>query len=131
MALARDDGDAVVQILFIRNGKLIGSDSRSLSGTDDENDEEVLGEFLKRFYGDSAEVPPEIVLPQNVEEARIIERWLRDRRAGKRVTITVPQRGDKRHLIDIAKENAEETLHMLRAQWEADTLKQEAGLGSA
>ncbi len=129
VALARDDGDAVVQILFIRNGKLIGSNSRSLGGTDDENDEEVLGEFLKRFYGDSAEVPPEIVLPQNVEEARIIERWLRDRRAGKRVTITVPQRGDKRHLIDIAKENAEETLHMLRAQWEADTLKQEAGLG--
>ena len=129
IALARDDGDAVVQILFIRNGKLIGSDSRSLGGTDDENDEEVLGEFLKRFYGESAEVPPEIVLPQNVEEARIIERWLQDRRAGKRVTITVPQRGDKRNLIDIAKENAEETLHMLRAQWEADTLKQEAGLG--
>jgi excinuclease ABC subunit C len=89
----------------------------------------VIGEFLKRFYGESAEVPPEIVLPQNIEEARIIERWLRDRRSGKRVTITVPQRGDKRHLVDIAKENAEETLHMLRAQWEADTLKQETALG--
>jgi excinuclease ABC subunit C len=129
IALARDDGDAVIQILFIRNGKLIGSDSRTLNGAEDENDEEVLGEFLKRFYGESAEVPPEIVLPQNIEEARIIERWLRDRRSGKRVTITVPQRGDKRHLIDIAKENANETLHMLRAQWEADTLKQETGLG--
>jgi excinuclease ABC subunit C len=45
------------------------------------------------------------------------------------VTITVPQRGDKRHLVDIAKENADETLHMLRAQWEADTLKQESALG--
>jgi excinuclease ABC subunit C len=54
---------------------------------------------------------------------------LRDRRAGKRVTITVPQRGDKRNLVNIAQENANETLHMLRAQWEADTLKQEAGLG--
>ena len=129
IALARDDGDAVVQILFIRNGKLIGSDSRTLDGAEDENDAEVLGEFLKRFYGDSAEVPPEIVLPQNIEEARIIERWLKDRRSGKRVTITVPQRGDKRHLIDIAKENADETLHMLRAQWEADTLKQESALG--
>ncbi len=129
IALARDDGDAVVQILFIRNGKLIGSNSRTLEGTDDELDSEVLGEFIKRFYGDSAEVPPEIVLPNNIEEARIIERWLKDRRAGKRVTITVPQRGDKRHLIDIAKENADETLHMLRAQWEADTLKQENALG--
>ena len=129
IALARDDGDAVIQILFIRNGKLIGSDSRTLDGAEDENDEEVLGEFLKRFYGETAEVPPEIVLPQNIEEARIIERWLRDKRSGKRVTITVPQRGDKRHLIDIAKENANETLHMLRAQWQADTLKQETGLG--
>ncbi len=129
IALARDDGDAVVQILFIRNGKLIGSDSRSLDNADDDSDAEVLGEFVKRFYGESAEVPPEIVLPQNVEEARIIERWLRDRRSGKRVTITVPQRGDKRHLVDMAKENAEETLHMLRAQWEADTLKQETALG--
>ncbi len=129
IALARDDGDAVVQILFIRNGKLIGSDSRALEGTEDENDPEVLGEFIKRFYGESAEVPPEIVLPQNIEEARIIERWLRDKRSGKRVTITVPQRGDKRHLIDIAKENANETLHMLRAQWQADTLKQETALG--
>ena len=129
IALARDDGDAVVQILFIRNGKLIGSDSRALDGTEDEKDEEVIGEFIKRFYGESAEVPPEIVLPQNIEEARIIERWLRDRRSGKRVTITVPQRGDKRHLVDIAKENADETLHMLRAQWEADTLKQETALG--
>jgi excinuclease ABC subunit C len=129
IALARDDGDAVVQILFIRNGKLIGSDSRSLAGAEDENDEEVLGEFMKRFYSESAEVPPEIVLPQNIEEARIIERWLRDKRSGKRVTITVPQRGDKRHLVDIAKENANETLHMLRAQWQADTVKQETGLG--
>ena len=97
IALARDNGEAVVQILFIRNGKLIGSDSRSLDGTEDELDGEVIGEFLKRFYGESAEVPPEIVLPQNIEEARIIERWLKDRRSGKRVTITVPQRGDKRH----------------------------------
>ncbi len=129
IALARDDGDAVVQILFIRNGKLIGSDSRALDGTEDEDDEKVIGEFIKRFYSESAEVPPEIVLPQNIEEARIIERWLKDKRSGKRVTITVPQRGDKRHLIDMAKENADETLHMLRAQWEADTLKQEGGLG--
>ncbi|MCC6803576.1 MAG: excinuclease ABC subunit UvrC [Anaerolineae bacterium] len=129
IALARDDNDAVVQILFIRNGKLIGSDSRALDGTQDEDDGEVIGEFLKRFYGETAEVPPEIVLPQNIEEARIIERWLKDRRSGKRVTITVPQRGDKRQLVNIAKENADETLHMLRAQWEADTLKQETALG--
>lgn len=128
IAIARDHGDAVVQILFIRNGKLIGSASHTLEGTDGEADGDVLTAFMQRFYSDSAEVPPEVVIPQNIEEARIIESWLRDKRSGKRVTITVPQRGSKRGLIDIAKENAQETLHMVRAQWEADTLKQENAL---
>jgi excinuclease ABC subunit C len=129
IALARDNGETVVQILFIRNGKLIGSDSRLLDGTEGETDEEVLGEFVKRFYSETAEVPSELVLPQNIEETRIIERWLRDKRSGQRVSITVPQRGDKRRLIDIAQENASEALHMMRAQWEADAHKQENALG--
>jgi excinuclease ABC subunit C len=129
LALARDDGDAVVQILFVRNGKLIGSDSRVLEGTEGESDADVLTAFIKRFYDNAAEVPNEIVVQQqNIEETRIIERWLRDKRSGKRVTITVPQRGDKRHLVDIAADNAQETLHMMRVQWEADTLKQETAL---
>ena len=129
IALARDDGDAVVQILFVRNGKLIGSDSRVLEGTEGESDADVLTAFIKRFYDAAAEVPNEIVVQQqNVEETRIIERWLRDKRSGKRVSITVPQRGDKRQLVDIAADNAKETLHMMRAQWEADTVKQETSL---
>jgi excinuclease ABC subunit C len=129
IALAREDGEAVIQILFIRNGKLIGSDSRALDNAEGEADSEVLSEFIKRFYDTAAEVPEEIVIQQNIEEARIIERWLRDKRTGKRVTITVPQRGDKKSLVDIATDNAKETLHMLRAQWEADAVKQETSLG--
>ncbi|MDX2163311.1 MAG: excinuclease ABC subunit UvrC [bacterium] len=128
IALARDKGEAVVQILFIRNGKLIGSDSRPLDGTEGETDPEILEEFIKRFYGTASEIPEEIVIQQNIEETRIIERWLKDRRSGKRVSITVPQRGAKRDLIEIAEENAKEALHMLRAQWEADTLRQEGSL---
>lgn len=128
IALARDNGETVVQILFIRNGKLIGSDSRALDATEGETDAEVLGEFVKRFYGGAAEVPSEVVLPHNIEETRILERWLRDKRSGQRVTISVPQRGDKRKLVDLAEENAMETLTMMRAQWEADSLKQERAL---
>jgi excinuclease ABC subunit C len=128
IAIARDDGETVVQILFIRNGKLIGSDSRSLDGTEGETESEILEAFIQRFYSNAAEVPEEVVLPQNIEETRIIERWLRDKRHGKRVTITVPQRGDKRGLIEIARENAEEALKMMRAQWEADAHKQETAL---
>jgi excinuclease ABC subunit C len=128
IAVARDDGDAVVQILFIRNGKLIGSDSRALSGSEGESDSEILEAFIKRFYSETAEVPSEVVLPHNIEEARILQRWLRDKRSGKRVQISVPQRGDKKSLVDVAQENAEEALRMMRAQWEADAHRQTTAL---
>jgi excinuclease ABC subunit C len=129
IALARDNNDAAVQILFIRNGKLVGSDVRMLSGAEDEPVEEILSQFMTQFYSDAAEIPSEIMLPNEVEEARIIEQWLRDKRGGQKVTITVPQRGNKRDLIKMAEENASEGLRMIRAQWEADTHKQEEALG--
>ncbi len=129
IAVARDKNDACVQILFIRNGKLVGSDSRMLGGADGEPDEEILSQFLTQFYSDVAEVPHEIILPNEVEEARIIEQWLKDKRGGHKVTITVPQRGDKHNLIKMAEENASEALRMIRAQWEADTHRHEQAMG--
>lgn len=128
IALARDKSEAVVQILFVRNGKLIGSDSHVLDGAEDESDEAVLQTFVKRFYDDAPEIPRDLILPQEVEEARIIEQWLKDKRSGSRVTITVPQRGNKRDLVKVAQENAGEALRMMRAQWEADTTRQEEAL---
>jgi excinuclease ABC subunit C len=128
IALAREDGEAVVQILFIRNGKLIGSDSRQLENAEDETDEHVLEQFLTQFYADAGEIPNEILLPNDVEQARIIERWLRDKRGGKKMEITVPQRGDKRNLIQMAQNNATEALRMIRAQYEADTTRHEEAL---
>ncbi len=125
IALARDNNDACVQIMFIRNGKLIGSDARMLDNAQGEPDAEVLSQFITQFYSDVAEVPRELILPNEVEEARIIERWLSDKRSGQRVTISVPQRGNKRDLVKMAEENADEALRMIRAQWEADTHKQE------
>jgi excinuclease ABC subunit C len=128
IALAREDGEAVVQILFIRNGKLIGSDSRQLENAEDETDEAVLEQFLTQFYADAGEIPNEILLPSDVEQARIIERWLRDKRGGRKMEITVPQRGDKRNLIQMAQNNATEALRMIRAQYEADTTRHEEAL---
>ncbi len=130
IALARDKNDAAVQILFIRNGKLVGSDTRMLTGAEGEPDGEVLEQFLTQFYSEAAEIPTEIMLPNEVEGARIIEQWLRDKRRGQKVTITVPQRGNKRDLIKMAQENATEGLRMIREQWEADTHKQEEALGA-
>ncbi len=128
IAIARENGEAAVQILFIRNGKLIGSDSRMLDNAEDETDDTVLEQFLTQFYSSAGEVPKEIILPAEVEQARIIERWLSDKRSGSKVTITVPQRGNKRDLIKMAQENATEGLRMMRAQYEADTTKQEESL---
>lgn len=128
IAIARDQGEAVVQILFIRNGKLIGSDSRTLDNAEGETDEAVLSQFITQFYSDQDEIPREVILPTEVEETRIIERWLSDKRRGTKVEITVPKRGNKVDLIRMAQENAGEALRMARLQYEADTVKQETAL---
>ena len=128
IALARENGDAVVQIMFIRNGKLIGSDSRVLDNAGEETDELVLSQFITQFYGKMDQIPRELILPNEVEEARIIERWLSDKRSSSKVHITVPQRGNKRDLIKMAQENAVEALKMMKAQYAADTVKQEEAL---
>ncbi len=128
IALTRDKDDALVQILFIRNGKLVGSDSRMLNNAEGEPDGEVLSQFITQFYANVPEIPRELILPHEVEETRIIEQWLKDKRHGQKVSITVPQRGNKRDLVKMAEENATEALRMIRAQWEADTHKQEESL---
>mgnify|MGYP001404408358 CR=1 FL=1 len=128
LAFAREDGDAAVQIFFIRNGRIVGREHYVLEGTAAEEDEaEVMADFLKQFYDRAAEIPPEVLLPHEIEEAQVIERWLRSKR-GNKVVLKVPRRGMKRELVKLAAENAAETLGLLRAQWEADTLRQESAL---
>jgi excinuclease ABC subunit C len=122
IAFARDEKDACVQIFFIRHGKLIGREYFLLEGTEDESDPEVLSEFMTQFYDDAAHIPREVLLPQEVEEARIIEQWLKEKRSTK-VTITVPRRGKKKELVHMAAVNAADTLATLRQQWAADRSK--------
>ncbi len=128
LAMARADGEACVQVFFIRGGKLIGREYFILEGTEDTLDAEVMGEFIKQFYTESASVPRQVLLPQQIEEAQIIQQWLRSRRSGDKVEIKVPRRGQSHDLIEMAAENAAETLQALRAQWEADAHKQEQAL---
>lgn len=82
----------------------------------------MLQEFLTQFYEDAAYIPKEVLLPSEVEEARIIEEWLRSKK-NTRVSIRVPQRGKKRELVEMATENAHDTLATLRQQWAADRSK--------
>jgi excinuclease ABC subunit C len=128
VALARRDGDACVQVFIIRNGRLIGREHFVLEGTRDTEEAEILRQFLVQFYERAAFVPAELMLPIQVEEAQIVEEWMRSRRGGKKVRITVPRSGVDRELVGMAVENAMETLKALRAQWDSDRSRQVAAL---
>jgi excinuclease ABC subunit C len=124
IAFARQEGEACVQIFFIRSGKLIGREYFLLDGTQQAEDREVVASFVKQFYSEAAYVPRQVLLPAEVEESQIIETWLSQRRGGgQKVRLLFPRRGAKRELVRMAAENAAETLTMLRARWEADRSK--------
>ncbi len=74
--MARADNEACVQVFFIRSGKLIGREYFILEGTEEEEDAEILSEFVKQFYSQAAFVPEKVLLPQELEEAQIINTWL-------------------------------------------------------
>ncbi len=122
VAFARQDGDACVQVFFIRQGKLIGREYFVLEGTADEEAEEIMTSFLKQFYDEAAQVPPEILLPQDTHEAMIIQSWLKSKR-GADVVLRVPGPGIGQELVEMAAANAAETLAHLRAQWMIDEAK--------
>ncbi|MDT8304870.1 MAG: excinuclease ABC subunit UvrC [Anaerolineae bacterium] len=119
IAFAREEGDACVQVFFIRHGKLLGREYFLLEGTDEASDEEVLQDFITQFYDEAAHIPKEVLLPNEVEEARIIETWLKQKR-GRKVAMKVPKRGKKRDLVKLAAKNARDTLATLRQQWATD-----------
>ena len=129
LAMARTDGEACVQIFFIRGGKLIGREYFILEGTEDTADQEVMSEFVKQFYTEAANIPEQVMLPEELEEAKIIGQWLRSKRGGQKVEFFVPKEGQPHDLVQMAAENASETLQSLRAQWQADAHKQEQALG--
>jgi excinuclease ABC subunit C len=128
LAIARSDGEACVQVFFIRGGKLIGREYFILEGTEDAADSEVMEQFITQFYTEAANIPEQVMLPQEIEEARIISQWLRSKRGGKKVEFFVPKEGQPHELVQMAAENATETLQALRTQWQADTHKQEIAL---
>lgn len=128
LAMARSDGEACVQVFFIRGGKLIGRDYFLMEGATDNTDADVMAQFIKQFYSQASIVPPQVLLPNEVEEAQIIRQWLSARRDDQKVEILVPHQGPQRELIEMAAENASETLRALQAQWQADQHRQEQAL---
>jgi excinuclease ABC subunit C len=128
IAVARANGEACMQIFFIRGGKLMGREYFILEGTEEADDSEVIAQFIKQFYAEAAMVPSEVLLPQEIEEVKLIQQWLKARRGDKKVEVKVPRRGTNQELVKMATENAVETLRALRSQWEADTNRQTEAL---
>ena len=130
IAFARDNDSACVQVFFVRHGKLIGREYFVLEGTREADDREVVEGFVKQFYAEAAYVPERVLLPTEIDEARIVEEWLRQRRGGPEVQLLVPASGPGKDLMELAAENAAETLVMLRARWASDRSKHVAALAA-
>lgn len=121
IAIANDDTDAVVQVFFIRSGKIIGRDHFHVRvGTEDEKGK-ILTDFVKQFYSGTPFIPREIMLQEVIEDIAVLEEWLTTKR-GKKVTIRVPQKGLKERLVELAAKNAQLVLSQ-----DKEKLKREEG----
>ena len=111
-ALARDDLDAVVFALFVRGGKIVGTE-RLRMACGQESGPEVMGEFLKQYYAEGVPIPPEIVVHELPEDAAAIEAWLTEKR-GHKAALICPQRGEKRKQADMAYQNGMDAIEKAR-----------------
>jgi excinuclease ABC subunit C len=127
IGLARAEDEACVQVMQVRNGKLIGREHFIVEGARDVADAEVLGSFLQQYYASTDALPRALLVPSMPSEAGDLAAYLADRR-GVRVTITVPERGEKRRLVALATENAVEALERERAEWMADAARRDEAL---
>jgi excinuclease ABC subunit C len=105
IALATAGNEAVVQVFFIRNGKLIGRDHFYLTGASQETKSSIITSFIKQFYAGTPFVPRELIIGEGVEEKEILEEWLTSKR-GQKVYIKVPVKGEKEKLVELARKNA-------------------------
>src|SRR5918995_809955 len=128
IGMARAEDEACIQVMQVRNGKLIGREHYVVVGARDVTDAETLGAFLQQYYASTDAVPRALLVPVLPAVADDLAAYLADRR-GVRVTISVPERGEKRRLVALATGNAVEALARERAEWLADTAKRDEALG--
>lgn len=121
IAAAMEDADAVVQVFFVRDGKLIGRDHFYMKSAPGENRKGILSSFLKQFYAGTPFIPREIMLQEEVEDQELIAKWLESRK-GKKVRISVPKKGIKEKLVEMAYHNAKLVLRQ-----DKERIKREEG----
>ncbi|BDF05361.1 excinuclease ABC subunit UvrC [[Clostridium] hylemonae] len=105
LAVATEEEDAVVQVFFIRGGRLIGRDHFYLRITKGESEAEILSSFIKQFYAGTPYIPSQLMLQEEIEDLEVVEEWL-TRRRGHKVHLRVPKKGAKEKLVELAQKNA-------------------------
>ena len=121
IALYQDEAEAVVQVFFVRGGKLIGREHYYMTHVEDNTKSQILEDFVKQFYAGTPFIPRELMLQYEIEDMPLIEKWLTQRRGG-RVYVKVPKIGSKEKLVDLAAQNAKIVLNQDR-----EKLKREEG----
>lgn len=121
IALYQDEAEAVVQVFFVRGGKLIGREHYYMTHVEDNTKPQILEDFVKQFYAGTPFIPRELMLQYEIEDMPLIEKWLTQRRGG-RVYVKVPKIGSKEKLVDLAAQNAKIVLNQDR-----EKLKREEG----
>lgn len=109
VAMARAHNEACVQVFFIRNGKIVGREHFILEGVMDSPRASILGSFVKQFYNEQEYIPKELIIEDEIEDSSILEEWLSSKK-GQKVTIRVPQKGEKKSLVEMVRKNAVEYL---------------------
>lgn len=122
IAFSVDQSESCIQVFFVRGGKLIGREHFIIEDIKLSDSKEILSSFIKQFYQSDTLIPREIILQEEIDEISIIERWLSDKRGG-RVKIIVPQRGEKRKLVEMVTRNAEDTLRLMLEKRKTDEEK--------
>ena len=105
IALDKDENDAIVQVFFVRGGKLIGREHFHMTHVSGTSKEQILLDFVKQFYAGTPFIPKELMLQKEIEDVEILEKWLSGKR-GSRVYIRVPKKGTKEKLVELAAQNA-------------------------
>lgn len=127
IAFASEGNEACVQVFFIRSNRLIGRESFTLKGIEGEKPESIISNFVRQYYSAAPNIPPRILLQHPIEDKNVVEEWLKEKR-GAGITISTPQKGSKKQLLETVKENAKQNLMLQKLKHLTSPLEAEKAL---
>lgn len=122
IAYSKEYSDAVIQVFFIRNGKMLGREHFHINIAPEDEESELLSVFIKQYYSGSPFIPRQLLLQEDVKDKELIEQWLTGKRGGK-VSLLVPKRGEKEKLVELAKKNASMVLEKDREKLKREEIR--------